>query len=127
MRFRSAASRGGTSSTCASPSGEPFGNFSCVFLFFVIYRILVQSTCSSDFNCTCSLFFPNSSFANPTLPPPPHRDFDPYDLRMKLPKAITRLAREHDPAKGTAYIHCTAGEGAGQSCVSVGHGSWGCC
>jgi hypothetical protein len=40
----------------------------------------------------------------------PIRDFDPYDLRRKLPKAVARLAREHDPAKGTVYIHCTAGE-----------------
>jgi protein-tyrosine phosphatase len=40
----------------------------------------------------------------------PIRDFDPYDLRLKLPKAVSRLAREHDPAKGgTVYIHCTAG------------------
>jgi hypothetical protein len=38
------------------------------------------------------------------------RDFDPYDLRRKLPKAVSRLAREHNPASGgTVYIHCTAG------------------
>ncbi|KAL6750276.1 protein-tyrosine phosphatase-like protein [Haematococcus lacustris] len=41
----------------------------------------------------------------------PIRDFDPYDLRRKLPKAVARLAREHDPKAGTVYIHCTAGMG----------------
>jgi hypothetical protein len=42
----------------------------------------------------------------------PIRDFDPHDLRQKLPKAIVRLAREHDPSTGLIYIHCTAGEPA---------------
>lgn len=41
----------------------------------------------------------------------PIRDFDPFDLRLKLPKAVARLAREHDPSKGSVYIHCTAGLG----------------
>ncbi|KAG2491413.1 hypothetical protein HYH03_010202 [Edaphochlamys debaryana] len=41
----------------------------------------------------------------------PIRDFDPFDLRRKLPKAVSRLAREHDPNAGTVYIHCTAGLG----------------
>lgn len=41
----------------------------------------------------------------------PIRDFDPFDLRLKLPKAVARLAREHDPKNGTVYIHCTAGLG----------------
>ncbi|GLC68762.1 hypothetical protein PLESTF_000734000 [Pleodorina starrii] len=41
----------------------------------------------------------------------PIRDFDPFDLRRKLPKAVSRLAREHNPASGTVYIHCTAGLG----------------
>lgn len=41
----------------------------------------------------------------------PVRDFDPYDLRQKLPKAVTALAKAHDPRNGIAYIHCTAGLG----------------
>ncbi|MEW5298707.1 MAG: hypothetical protein WDW36_001798 [Sanguina aurantia] len=42
----------------------------------------------------------------------PVRDFDPFDLRLKLPKVIARLTKEHDPAAGgTIYIHCTAGMG----------------
>ncbi|KXZ48593.1 hypothetical protein GPECTOR_26g496 [Gonium pectorale] len=41
----------------------------------------------------------------------PIRDFDPFDLRRKLPKAVARLAREHKPSEGTIYIHCTAGLG----------------
>jgi len=39
----------------------------------------------------------------------PVRDFDPFDLRRKLPKAVARLASAHQPKFGTAYIHCTAG------------------
>ena len=39
----------------------------------------------------------------------PVRDFDPFDLRMKLPKAVSKLAGAHDPRTGIAYIHCTAG------------------
>lgn len=45
----------------------------------------------------------------------PIRDFDPFDLRKKLPKAVTRLASAHTPRQGIAYIHCTAGV-----CVRVG-------
>ncbi|KAG2440133.1 hypothetical protein HXX76_004246 [Chlamydomonas incerta] len=41
----------------------------------------------------------------------PIRDFDGFDLRRKLPKAVSRLARDHDPTSGTVYIHCTAGMG----------------
>lgn len=41
----------------------------------------------------------------------PVRDFDPYDLRRKLPKAVTALAKAHNPKHGVAYIHCTAGLG----------------
>jgi hypothetical protein len=33
------------------------------------------------------------------------------DLRQKLPKAVTALAKAHDPRNGIAYIHCTAGLG----------------
>jgi hypothetical protein len=40
----------------------------------------------------------------------PIRDFDPFDLRRKLPKAVARLAAAHQPKVGIAYIHCTAGE-----------------
>jgi protein-tyrosine phosphatase len=39
----------------------------------------------------------------------PVRDFDPYDLRLKLPKAVAALAKAHNPGTGKAYIHCTAG------------------
>lgn len=39
----------------------------------------------------------------------PIRDFDPFDLRKKLPKAVQRLSQSHRPNKGIAYIHCTAG------------------
>jgi len=39
------------------------------------------------------------------------RDFDPYDLRMRLPIAVAQLNRAIEQNKGTAYIHCTAGLG----------------
>lgn len=39
------------------------------------------------------------------------RDFDPHDLRRKLPKAVVQLARVHTPDQGKVYIHCTAGLG----------------
>lgn len=39
----------------------------------------------------------------------PVRDFDPFDLRCRLPKAVARLALAHEPRCGIAYIHCTAG------------------
>lgn len=32
------------------------------------------------------------------------------DLRQKLPKAVTALAKAHSPRQGIAYIHCTAGD-----------------
>ena len=41
----------------------------------------------------------------------PSRDFDPYDLRMRLPIAVAQLNRAIEQNKGTAYIHCTAGLG----------------
>ncbi len=53
----------------------------------------------------------------------PIRDFDPYDLRMKLPKAVARLAKEHDPSKGTAYVHCTAGMGRAPA-TAVAYMAW---
>jgi protein-tyrosine phosphatase len=40
----------------------------------------------------------------------PVRDFDPFDLRLKLPKAVARLAKAHKAGEGAVYIHCTAGE-----------------
>ncbi|KAK3285527.1 Phosphoglucan phosphatase DSP4, chloroplastic [Cymbomonas tetramitiformis] len=41
----------------------------------------------------------------------PIRDFDPFDLRMKLPSAVQTLAQQMAEQPGTAYIHCTAGLG----------------
>ena len=40
------------------------------------------------------------------------RDFDPYDLRMRLPVAVAQLHKAIEAHNGkTAYIHCTAGLG----------------
>lgn len=40
------------------------------------------------------------------------RDFDPNDLRMRLPVAVAQLNKAIEAHKGkTAYIHCTAGLG----------------
>ncbi|KAK9846581.1 hypothetical protein WJX81_006986 [Elliptochloris bilobata] len=37
------------------------------------------------------------------------RDFDPFDLRLRLPEAVALVARQAQ--RGTVYIHCTAGLG----------------
>jgi protein-tyrosine phosphatase len=39
----------------------------------------------------------------------PVNDFDPFNLRLRLPQVIKHLAAAHKEAGGTAYIHCTAG------------------
>jgi len=47
----------------------------------------------------------------------PIRDFDPFELRRLLPRAVARLALAHRPPGqpgsegGSVYIHCTAGMG----------------
>ncbi|CAI7849033.1 unnamed protein product, partial [Closterium sp. NIES-53] len=38
------------------------------------------------------------------------RDFDPFDLRMQLPRAVAALHKAVMEC-GTAYVHCTAGLG----------------
>lgn len=40
----------------------------------------------------------------------PIHDFDPFDLRLKLPSAVSLLARAKGDSK-RAYVHCTAGLG----------------
>ncbi|OAE26283.1 hypothetical protein AXG93_3040s1000 [Marchantia polymorpha subsp. ruderalis] len=39
------------------------------------------------------------------------RDFDPYDLRQRLPQVIATLYQATKKNEGTAYVHCTAGLG----------------
>lgn len=42
----------------------------------------------------------------------PIRDFDPFDLRMKLPGAVQLVAAQVKKLRGSGkkvYIHCTAG------------------
>ncbi|KAL3700348.1 hypothetical protein R1sor_018370 [Riccia sorocarpa] len=39
------------------------------------------------------------------------RDFDPYDLRLRLPKVVATLLQAAKRNGGTTYIHCTAGLG----------------
>lgn len=40
------------------------------------------------------------------------RDFDPFNLRMRLPVAVAQLNKAIEANKGTtAYVHCTAGLG----------------
>lgn len=44
----------------------------------------------------------------------PIRDFDPFDLRMKLGGAVQLVADQVKALQGSGkkvYIHCTAGEG----------------
>jgi len=43
----------------------------------------------------------------------PIRDFDPFDLRMKLAGAVKLVAEQVQKLQGTnkkVYIHCTAGD-----------------
>jgi hypothetical protein len=49
----------------------------------------------------------------------PVRDFDPFDLRLKLPKAVARLAKAHNPRHDVIYIHCTAGELVVMTCAEA--------
>ncbi|KAG1664254.1 hypothetical protein FOA52_003508 [Chlamydomonas sp. UWO 241] len=51
------------------------------------------------------------------------RDFDPHDLRARLPDAVRALVAAHDPSSGTAYIHCTAGMGRAPA-VAVAYMAW---
>ncbi|KAL2651423.1 hypothetical protein R1flu_019551 [Riccia fluitans] len=39
------------------------------------------------------------------------RDFDPYDLRLRLPKVVATLFQAAKKNGGTTYVHCTAGLG----------------
>lgn len=39
------------------------------------------------------------------------RDFDPFDLRKRLPAVVATLYKAIQRHKGTTYIHCTAGLG----------------
>ena len=39
----------------------------------------------------------------------PIRDFDPFSLRVELPRAVALLARKAAIQGGTSYVHCTAG------------------
>ena len=54
----------------------------------------------------------------------PVRDFDPVDLRAKLPECI-RVLRELLAAPHTVYIHCTAGTGRSPTVV-IAYLNW-CC
>jgi hypothetical protein len=57
----------------------------------------------------------------------PVRDFDPFDLRLKLPKAVARLAKAHTAGEGAAYIHCTAGEQSALPTSLNLASCWACC
>ncbi|XP_027365397.1 phosphoglucan phosphatase DSP4, amyloplastic isoform X2 [Abrus precatorius] len=39
------------------------------------------------------------------------RDFDPFDLRMRLPAVVSKLYKAINSNGGVTYIHCTAGLG----------------
>ncbi|KAE9465358.1 hypothetical protein C3L33_02731, partial [Rhododendron williamsianum] len=39
------------------------------------------------------------------------RDFDPFDLRMRLPAVVSKLHKAINRNGGVTYIHCTAGLG----------------
>lgn len=39
------------------------------------------------------------------------RDFDAFDLRMRLPAVVSKLYKAINQNGGVTYIHCTAGLG----------------
>lgn len=39
------------------------------------------------------------------------RDFDAYDLRMRLPAVVSKLYKAVNRNGGVTYVHCTAGLG----------------
>ncbi|KAK9820509.1 hypothetical protein WJX72_011109 [[Myrmecia] bisecta] len=41
----------------------------------------------------------------------PIRDFDAFDVRMQLPRAVALLLQETNAGRGKSYVHCTAGLG----------------
>ena len=40
-----------------------------------------------------------------------NRDFDGFDLRMRLPAVVSKLYKAINRNRGISYIHCTAGMG----------------
>ncbi|KAJ9531797.1 hypothetical protein QJQ45_021950 [Haematococcus lacustris] len=85
------------STACPHPGGIPLPQEDCDMAYFKLDLEPIKARCMERGDVKHVRF--------------PIRDFDPYDLRRKLPKAVARLAREHDPKVGTVYIHCTAGMG----------------
>eukprot|EP00238_Polyblepharides_amylifera_P012711 CAMPEP_0196587502 /NCGR_PEP_ID=MMETSP1081-20130531/57641_1 /TAXON_ID=36882 /ORGANISM="Pyramimonas amylifera, Strain CCMP720" /LENGTH=349 /DNA_ID=CAMNT_0041909699 /DNA_START=329 /DNA_END=1378 /DNA_ORIENTATION=+ len=53
----------------------------------------------------------------------PVRDFDPFDLRMRLPAVVRNLHSELKRKRGSAYVHCTAGMGRAPA-VALAHMWW---
>lgn len=51
----------------------------------------------------------------------PIRDFDPYDLRLRLPAGIALLAQEAASGRGKVYVHCTAGTPSPSLLFPFGH------
>jgi hypothetical protein len=48
-----------------------------------------------------------------------NRDFDAFDLRLRLPAVVSKLHKLINCNGGVAYIHCTAGLGRAPA-VAVG-------
>lgn len=53
----------------------------------------------------------------------PVKDFNPQDLRVKLPRVVATLLEHHDPERGAVYIHCTAGMGRAPA-TAIAYMSW---
>ncbi|CAI5984861.1 unnamed protein product [Closterium sp. NIES-64] len=89
-----------------------------------IRHLWTEISCQGLFHATalhlgCPIFPSRSSFpffslslepSQPSHPPRSPRDFDPFDLRMQLPRAVAALHKAVMEC-GTAYVHCTAGLG----------------
>lgn len=48
-----------------------------------------------------------------------NRDFDPFDLRLRLPAVVSKVYKAINRNGGITYVHCTAGLGRAPA-VAVG-------
>jgi hypothetical protein len=51
-------------------------------------------------------------------------DFDPFNLRLRLPQVIKEMFAAHKASGGSAYVHCTAGEALLIPALSSLHNAW---
>ncbi|RWR91947.1 phosphoglucan phosphatase DSP4, amyloplastic isoform X1 [Cinnamomum micranthum f. kanehirae] len=53
----------------------------------------------------------------------PHQDFDPFDLRLRLPAVVSKFYKAINRNGGITYVHCTAGLGRAPA-VALAYMHW---